>query len=298
METYAAERLTQGFSWTECPRWYDGRFYFSDMYNHRIVALSSTGEVEVLVDLGGRDALDGAEVVLVGTGYLPDGRLLVNSMFERVVLAVSDGKAEVYADLRGLAAGPINDMVVAADGRAYITQLGFDLWAGEQPAPAPIIIVDPGGAARIAAGTEHLLGANGIALNADGGTLVTAEAFAEKIVAFTVGADGELSDYRLFADIGELPDGMCLDDEGAAWVALPISGRVLRVADGGEILAQATVPQAEAGSSTACGLGGDDRRTLYIACGFEVFDFAKSREDGQGSIWTARVDVSGGGTRP
>ncbi|KAB2341564.1 SMP-30/gluconolactonase/LRE family protein [Actinomadura rudentiformis] len=298
METYAAERLATGFSWTECPRWHDGRFHFSDMYNHRIVALSPAGEAEVLVDLGDRDALDGAEVVLAGTGFLPDGRLLVNSMFERVVLAVSDGKAELYADLRGLAAGPINDMVVAADGRAYITQLGFDLWAGEQPAPSPIIIVEPGGAARIAAGTDHLLGANGIALTADGGTLVTAEAFAEKIVAFTVGADGELSDYRLFADIGELPDGMCLDAEGAAWVALPVSSRVLRVADGGEVLAQVTVPQGEAGCSTACDLGGDDRKTLYIACGFEVFDFAKSREGAQGSIWTARVDVAGGGTRP
>jgi sugar lactone lactonase YvrE len=298
METYAAERLTQGFSWTECPRWHDGRFHFSDMYNHRVVALSPTGEAEVLVDLGDREALDGAEVVLAGSGYLPDGRLLVNSMFEKVVLVVSDGKAEVYADLRGLAVGPVNDMVVAADGRAYVTQLGFDLWAGEQPAPSPIIIVEPGGAARIAAGTEHLMGANGIALTADGGSLVTAEAFADKVVAFSVGADGELSDYRLFANIGELPDGMCLDAEGAAWVALPISGRVLRVADGGEVLAQATVPQMEAGSSTACVLGGEDRRTLYIACGFEVFDFVKSREGGQGSIWTARVDVPGGSTRP
>jgi sugar lactone lactonase YvrE len=298
METYAAERVTQGFSWTECPRWHEGRFHFSDMYNHRVVALGADGTPEVLVDLGDRATLDDAEMVPGGTGYLPDGRLIVVSMWEKVVLAVSDGKAEVYADLRELAAGPVNDMVVAADGRAYVTQLGFDLFAGEPAAPSPILIVEPGGAARIAAGTEHLMGANGVALSADGRTLVTAEAYADKLSAFTVGPDGNLSDGREFAAIGELPDGMCLDSEGAAWVALPISARVLRVAEGGEILAQVPFDQAQVGSSTACVLGGDDRRTLYVACGFEVFDHAKSREGGLGSIWTARVDVAAGTARP
>lgn len=298
METYTAERLAQGFSWTECPRWHDGRFHFSDMYNRRVVSLTENGVGETIADLSGREALDGAEIVPAGTGHLPDGRLLVNSMFEKVVLVVEDGRSEVYADLRDLAVGPINDMVVTASGRAYVTQLGFDLWKGEEPAPSPIIIIEPGGAARIAAGTEHLMGANGVAVTADGTGLVTAEAFANKVTAFDIADDGELSNYRLFAELDELPDGMCLDADGAAWVAFPISGRVTRFADGGEVLGQVTVPQAEAGSSTACVLGGDDRRNLYVACGFEVFDFAKSREGGQGSIWQARVGVSGGDSRP
>lgn len=298
MDTFNAERLAQGFSWTECPRWHAGRFHFSDMYNRRVVALTATGEAEGIADLAGREGLDGAEVVPAGSGHLPDGRLLVNSMFEKVVLVVENGVAEVYADLRDLAVGPINDMVVTASGRAYVTQLGFNLWKGEQPAPSPIIIVEPGGEARVAAGTEHLMGANGIAVSEDGATLVTAEAFADRVSAFDIGEDGELSGYRLFVQLEELPDGMCLDSEGAAWVAFPISGRVVRFADGGEVLAQVTVPQAEAGSSTACVLGGEDRRTLYVACGFEVFDFEKSREGGQGSIWQARVGVSGGAARP
>ncbi|TDC71720.1 lactone hydrolase [Actinomadura sp. GC306] len=298
METYTAERLAQGFSWTECPRWHADRFHFSDMYNRRVVSLTENGEAETIADVSGREPLDGAELVPAGTGHLPDGRLLVNSMFEKVVLVVENGRAEVYADLRDLAAGPINDMVVTASGRAYVTQLGFDLWKGEEPAPSPIIIVEPGGAARIAAGTEHLMGANGVAVTADGGRLVTAEAFANKVTSFDIAGDGELSNHRLFAELDELPDGMCLDAEGAAWVAFPISGRVTRFAEGGEILGQVTIPQAEAGSSTACVLGGADRRTLYVACGFEVYDFAKSREGGQGSIWQARVGVSGGASRP
>ncbi|MFC7564521.1 SMP-30/gluconolactonase/LRE family protein [Actinomadura namibiensis] len=301
MNSLPAQLLAGGFSWPECPRWHAGRFHFSDMYNHRVVALDAAGLPETVADLSERDGLDGAEVVPAGSGHLPDGRLLVVSMFEKVVLVVTegaDGKAEVYADLRDLAAGPVNDMVVTASGRAYVTQLGFDLWAREQPAPSPLLIVESGGAARVATGTEHLMGANGIALTEDGRTLVTAEAFANRLTAFDVGTDGELSGGRVFADIGDLPDGMCLDAEGAAWTALPVTGRAIRVADGGQVLAEVTVPRSEAGSSTACVLGGDDRRTLFLACGVEVFDFQRSRDGAQGSIWQARVQVPGGGTRP
>nr|BFE78055.1 hypothetical protein GCM10020093_006560 [Planobispora longispora] len=130
-------RLATGFSWTECPRWHEGRFHFTDMYNRRITALDESGNAETLLDLNGRRALDGAEIVPVGTGFLPDARMLVNSMFEKVVLVVEDGIASLHADLRELAIGPINDMVVDATGRAYVTQLGFDLWAGSSPSPRP-----------------------------------------------------------------------------------------------------------------------------------------------------------------
>jgi sugar lactone lactonase YvrE len=59
-----------------------------------------------------------------------------------------------------------------------------------------------------------------------------------------------------------------------------------------------SVPRDEGGSAIACVLGDEDRRTLYICCGFEVMDRVKSRQEGKGSIWTARVDVSGGDCRP
>lgn len=293
-----ARRLATGFSWTECPRWHDGRFYFSDMYNARIVTVDIDGNAETFVDLSEREGLDDQQVVTVGTGFLPDGRLLINSMFERVVLAYDGTATTVYADLRELAAGPINDMVVDAAGRAYVTQLGFNLFAGESPKESPILVVEPDGRARIAEEAGQLMGANGIAISADGGTLVTAEAFANKIIAFDIDADGALRGRRVFAELDTLPDGLCLDAEGAAWTALPAAGGVIRVADGGEILAKVTAPAEECGSTTACGLGGEDRRTLYVCCGLEVFDFEKSRREGQGSIWAAEVPISAGTTRP
>lgn len=296
----AAAKLASGFSWTECPRWHDGRFYFTDMYNARIVTVDEDGRCGTYLDLSDRGGLDAATMQLGGTGFLPDGRLLVNSMFERAVLVFDGSTTSVYADLRQLACGPINDMVVDASGRAYITQLGFDLFAGEAPKQSPIITVEPDRSARIAAEAGDLMGANGVAITADGRTLLTAETFVNKITAFDIAADGTLSGRRTFADTGPdtYPDGMCVDEEGAVWVGLTASGRVVRVIEGGEVVADVSPPANEAGVSTACGLGGEDRRTLYICCGFEVMDAEKSRRDGQGSIWTARVPVSGGRARP
>jgi sugar lactone lactonase YvrE len=296
---YPARKIATGFSWTECPRWHDGRFYFSDMYNGRVVTVEDDGRWETFLDLSGRDGLDGQPVIAAGSGFLPDGRLLVNSMHERVVLAFDGSATTVYADLRHLATGPLNEMVVDAAGRAYVTQLGFDLHAGESPKESPLLVVEPDSSTRSADEAGPRMGANGIAITADGTTLVTAETFIHTLTAFDVGADGALSGARTFAQLdGTYPDGLCLDEEGAAWVGLAAAGKVVRVLDGGEIVAEVSPPAAECGVTTACGLGGEDRRTLYLCCGFEVMDTEKSRREAQGSIWTTRVPVSAGATRP
>ncbi|MGW9131820.1 SMP-30/gluconolactonase/LRE family protein [Streptomyces sp. NPDC055681] len=296
--TYEARQLTTGYSWTECPRWHDGRFYFSDMYNHRVMTVAEDGKADVFLDLNGRKSLVDEEVVCVGTGFLPDGRMLVNSMWEQVVL-VYDGKgeAEVYADLRGVATSPVNDMVVDAHGRAYIGQLGYNLFAGEAPAKAPLLIVEPDGTARVAEEGGLFDGANGMGITANGRTLITAEVDGQRLTAVEVKGDGSLGARRTFFDGQIMMDGMCVDAEGAVWGASPISG-VLRVVEGGPAVASVSLPAEQAGMGVACALGGADRRTLFIACGVEVFDREKSRTEGRGSIWTARVDVPGGTTRP
>jgi sugar lactone lactonase YvrE len=295
-----ASRLATGFSWTECPRWHDGRFYFTDMFNHRLVSVDGDGRSETVLDLSDRQALDGREVNLAGFGFLPDGRLLVNSMAERVVLVYDGSTTAVHADLRQLANGPINDMVIDAAGRAYVTQLGFDLFAGESPKESPILVVEPDGTPRVADEAGQMMGANGIAISADGTTLVTAETFINTITAFEIAPDGTLGGRRTFTETGPdtFPDGLCLDEEGAVWVGLTAAGKAVRVLDGGEIVGEVSPPFAEAGVTTACGLGGEGRRTLYLCCGFEVMDHDKSRREAQGSIWTAQVPVSGGATRP
>ena len=57
------------------------------------------------------------------------------------------------------------------------------------------------------------------------------------------------------------PDGICLDAEGAVWVADPIGARVFRVREGGEVTDSIGFDDV---IPVACVLGGDDRRTLFM----------------------------------
>jgi sugar lactone lactonase YvrE len=293
----AARELSRGYTWAECPRWHDGALWFSDMYAHRIIRLDEHGAPETVLDCATRSSVNGTEVIPGGFGWLPDGRLIVTSMHERLVLAFDGEKLTEYADLRDLATGPVNDMVVDADGRAYVTQLGFELFAGEAPKDSALLVVEPDGTARALTELGEFAGANGIAVSGDGTRLVTAEAFADRITVLDRDADGRLSNRRVFAETPSLPDGICLDDEGGVWAGLPSVPAVARFVEGGAItdvvrfgLGQAAPP--------ACVLGGPDRRTLFICAGLDVLDWEESRRNRRGTVWTASARVSGGTNRP
>jgi sugar lactone lactonase YvrE len=107
---------------------------------------------------------------------------------------------------------------------------------------------------------EDLKFPNGSVLMPDGRTLIVAETLGLRLTAFTVRADGALSDRRVWADLGgRAPDGICLNADGQVWVANPLAPECFLVAEGG-----ATVATIDTGEPCyACMLGGDDGRTLY-----------------------------------
>lgn len=291
--------VASGYSWPECPRWHDGRFWFTDMYNSVLLTLDLDGNQEVMVDATGRRAGTDVPIVLGGFGWLPDGRLIVNSMHEQLVLVHGGGAPDdlsVYADVSEHSLKAINDMVVDADGRAYITQLGFDLFAGEAPVTSPLIVVQPDGSTGIAEGVGPLNCGNGIAIDAEGTRVYIAEVMANQITVADRAADGSLSNPRPFAACPFLPDGIGLDAEGGVWAAMPGSGHVARFTEDG--MTHAVEVPLEKGVASACLLGGPDRSTLYLTVGTEVFDFEKSAREGLGAIWVADVPFSGGDTRP
>src|SRR6478736_5339252 len=109
-----------------------------------------------------------------GTGILPDGRLVVLTMHRKRLMTYANGKLSLYADLSGIAAGAIDDMIIDGLGRAYVGDLGFDMPPPpDRGAPGRIILVMPDGAARVVA--EGLRFPNGIAVSSDHSRLVVAE---------------------------------------------------------------------------------------------------------------------------
>ena len=272
--------LLEGLAFPEGPRWHDGRLWFSDMHDHRVVAVDPGGHAETIVQVPNRPS---------GLGWLPDGRLLVVSMTDRRLLRL-EGKALIeHADLSALASFHCNDMVVDAQGRAYVGNFGFDLDAQETPIPAALVLVTPDGGAKLAA--EDLMFPNGTVITPDGRTLIVGESFGARLTAFDVASDGSLSNRREWARTeGAVPDGICLDEEGAIWVASPISAEVLRVREGGEVTDRVKVET----QAFACMLGGGDGRTLFI-CTAASSNPEECRSRASGRIETLQVAVPGAG---
>jgi sugar lactone lactonase YvrE len=277
--------VLEGLAFPEGPRWHDGRLFFSDQHAHQVLALAPDGTVEEIVRVEQQPS---------GLGWTPDGDLLIVSMIDRRLLRLERGAPEgkglhEVADLSTLATYHCNDMVVSADGRAYVGNFGFDLDNGERPRPAELIAVDPDGTATIAA--DEMQFPNGSVVTPDGRTLIVGETVAGRLTAFTIAPDGRLTDRRVWAQLeGALPDGICLDAEGAIWLACPLSRRCLRVAEGGEVLEEIATEQ----SAFACMLGGADRRTLYI-CTSEMASSSDTVSKRPGRIRTRTVDVAGAG---
>jgi sugar lactone lactonase YvrE len=198
-----------------------------------------------------------------------------------------DGTEAVVVDLNDRA-WSTNDLVVGPDGRIYA-----DLYQPSQGGypMGEVVLVTADGDARVVAG--DLATPNGIAISADGSTLVVSETFGGKLHAFTIERDGTLTGRRVFADLGShrRPDGVCLDEEGAAWVGSAYTGEFLRVRDGGEIT---HVIEKPGDMAVATALGGDDRRTLFLVVA-EMRPEAMGTKDSKGRIEQVRVDVPGAG---
>jgi sugar lactone lactonase YvrE len=281
--------VLEGIYFGEGPRWHDGRLYFSDFYQHAVIAMTADGRAERVVEVANQPS---------GLGWLPDGRMLIVSMVDRKLLRLENGRLVQHADLSGIATWHCNDMVVDGRGRAYVGNFGFDLekfiaergiGAMAEAPKATLARVDPDG--KVSAAAPDLQFPNGAVVTPDGHTLIVAETMGSRLTAFDIGADGTLSNRRTWAETAPaFPDGICLDAEGAIWVANPLAPECIRVAEGGRVLARVATSQ----NAFACALGGAERKTLFIPTA-PTSAAAEAAAAPRGKIEAVEVSVAGAG---
>ncbi|WP_433206255.1 SMP-30/gluconolactonase/LRE family protein [Dactylosporangium sp. CS-047395] len=270
--------LVDGRGLVESPRWHDGRLYYCDW---------SAGEILTTAP----DAPDAPNEVIARVAslplciaFLPDGTLIaVDSPTGRLLRVAPDGTLSTHADL---GRPGWNDIAADTRGHLYVNGAGFDPMSGADFAPGQVTLVAPDGSVRPAA--DDIAFPNGMAVTPDDTTLLVADSYRHHLLAFDITADGSLTNRRVWADLGtDVPDGICVDAEGAVWYADVPNRHCTRVTEGGEVLQ--TVPLDRGGF--ACALGGS---TLYItAATWQGMTEAEMVTPGSGRVLAIDVDVPG-----
>jgi sugar lactone lactonase YvrE len=271
--------LMTGLVVGESPRWHAGRLWFSNWGAQEIIAVDAQGRCEVIASV--------PTTVPFSIDWLPDGRMLVVSGPEAKLLRQeADGSLVTYADLSGLAKG-WNEIVVDDRGNTYVNGSDFDFGGGGPFIPGVIALVTPDGSVHQVADDIHF--PNGMVVTPDNKTLIVTESFKARLTAFDIAADGSLSDRRVWAELGQGGDGMCLDAEGAIWTPAFKDGKpgCNRVRQGGEVLQRIELDQF----CFACMLGGEDGQTLFmlVAEWRGVEHMAELFQSHTGQVLTARA---------
>jgi sugar lactone lactonase YvrE len=284
--------LLEGGAFFEGPRWRDGRWWVSDFYRGTVSTVTPDGVEEIVLEVPEQPS---------GLGWMPDGSLLVVSRKDfRVLRRTPDGEVTEHADLSGMASGHLNDMVVDAQGRAYVGNFGFDLMAQADPCSTDLFRVDPDGTVSVAA--SDLWFPNGTVITDEGRTLIVGETMSSRYTQFTIAEDGALTDPMVWGQIEPepsfesfeqtlatlkfAPDGCALDAEGCIWSADAVGGRVARLAPGGAIVEEIQAPLGV----FACMLGGEDGRTLLICAAPDFLEHRRT-DKREAVLLTATVDV-------
>jgi sugar lactone lactonase YvrE len=259
--------LLDGLGIGESARWHDGRLWLSNWLTQDVIAVGPDGRGEVMATI--------PTTIPFSIDWLPDGPLVATSGPEGLVLRQeADGSLVTHADLSTMTGmgGMLNEIVVDGRGRIYVNS------------PTGVALIPPAGPPRQVA--DGLAFGNGMAVTADGATLIVAESHGGQLTAFAIEADGSLSPGRPWARLEDgHPDGICIDAEGAVWYADVPGRRCVRVREGGEVLQTVAADRG----CFACMLGGPDGRTLFmLAAEWHGFDRIWDKPD-TGQVLTARA---------
>jgi sugar lactone lactonase YvrE len=160
----------------------------------------------------------------------------------------------------------MNDAKCDHAGRLWGGTLSLEL----EPGSGALYRLDPGGTVtRVLDGLDL---PNGLDWSPDGRTFYLVDSPTRGIDAFDYDLDtGAIANRRRLVQLRDehsgFVDGMCVDDEGCLWLAVPVAGLLLRYAPDGELVGVVDPGVTE---PTSCAFGGRDRGDLFITSSSEI----------------------------
>ncbi|KAK5937291.1 hypothetical protein PMZ80_010297 [Knufia obscura] len=293
--------LGGGMYFGESPRYHDGLLYISDMTGRKVYTIDTRNHnaKSVLVEVENQPN---------GMSFAPDGSLIYSSMFDAKLYRLKDGKSELFADLSHVMTGYCGDMVIDGQGRVYIDDTGARVLHGEKPSAGRLLMVDTDRSVKIVA--ENAIFPNALFIDNSGTKLYLAETFAQRLNRFDIAVDGTLSGRSEWWTPAELVpeqdgsegiwsiDGGCMDADGSIWLSMLAYQRFIRLDPDKRITHQINVK----GHATACTLGGEDGKTLFLVTnevpeGENLFAAMVGRRT-KCIITSVRVESGRGSARP
>ena len=246
------EQLGSGCTFTEGPIWNpDGNFLlFSDMPGDTRRRWAEGEGFTVVASPSNKGN---------GMTFDLDGRLVVcehatSSLVRMDPDGTGDGREVLASHYDGKELNSPNDVVVKSDGAIYFSDPTYGRMPGfgverEPEQPVQGVYRLPPGGGELERVADDFAQPNGLCFSTDESLLYVNDTDRAHIRVFDVAADGSLSNSRVLAEnigtasleVGDLVDGMKLDERGNVWVTGP--GGVCVFNPDGEHIGTVEVPE-------------------------------------------------------
>jgi gluconolactonase len=265
------EQIASGFVFTEGPLWHprERHLTFSDVRGDTMYRWSASG---------GTTVFRKPSNIANGNTWDRDGNLITcEHAGRRLSRTKEDGSVETIAsDYEGKQLNSPNDVICLSNGDLVFTDPPYGLRRpdgsfGPQAIPFQgVFRCTPDG--MVTALVSDFNRPNGLVVSDNGRTLYVCDTDQHHVRAFDIGADGSVSNSRLFADLqyGDAtgrPDGMKLDSFGNLYVAANTMEGIWVFDPSGALIGLIGLPETPANLAW----GGDDWRTMFVTASTSVY---------------------------